>query len=202
MARPLLELVDVAPAEIVEQRDNQATWMAAGSLAAALSVLAIAALVVSRSGNLHPAGTVAGVGLEAGTIALVDDDRGRLLFDLDDMGPGQPVDHCVELTYDGTIVPVDLAMRAEVSGELVRYLDVTVESGDSGGFDDCTGFVRGQEIFDGGLEQLASQGWVELGQLLNTGDQRSYRVTFEMEDNSDALERDATISILWEVTPS
>jgi hypothetical protein len=202
MARPLVEVRETTPIEIVERRDNQITRLAAGSLAAAVSVLAIAALVVGRSGDLDPAGTLVGGGIEAGTVSLVDDDQGRLLFDLVDMGPGRPVSYCLEVTYDGSIAPVDLAMRAEGTGGLVPYLDVVVEQGSGGRFGQCDTFVAEDEIFRGRFPDLIAESWLPLDQLFNSGESRSYRVVFEMQNEQDALGQSATPSFVWEVTPS
>ncbi len=133
--------------------------------------------------------------------SLVDDDEGRSLFDLSDMVPGRPVVHCIEVTYDGSIVPVELAMQAQAAGELARYLDVTVEDGRGGGFDDCSAFRPNGLVFDGTLDELAASGWLPLGDILNTGDGVSFRISFDVQDRQEALGRSASTSFLWEVTP-
>jgi len=58
---------------------------AARAIAAAISSLLITTLVVSSSVSaLEPEGTIAGNSFGAGTITLVDDDRGRSLVNLSD----------------------------------------------------------------------------------------------------------------------
>ncbi|MEM9132954.1 MAG: hypothetical protein AAF962_18830 [Actinomycetota bacterium] len=202
MARPLLEARPTSAPEPLEQRSRRISQLTASALAAAFSALIIATLVVNRSTNLDPAGTLASGDLEAGTISLVDDDQGRLLFDLADLGPSRPVAHCIEVTYDGTVVPVDLAMRAEANGTLTRYLDVTVEHGTGGGFRNCDGFTADGEVFIGTLAQLAASGWLPQDRILNSGDSRSYRVTFVLQPRQEALGQSASTSFVWEVTPS
>lgn len=203
MARQLLELRDHDDSSSVEGRDNRISRVAAAALAAALSALVIGSLVVTSTARaLDPAGTSAGAVATSGTISLVDDDGGRSLFDLTNMAPGRPVVHCIEVSYDGSIVPVDLAMRAESAGDLAPYLDVVVESGRGGGFGDCSGFGRQGQVYGGTLADLAAAGWLPLGTLVNSGQAVTYRVTFELQDRQEALGRAATVSFVWEVAPS
>lgn len=201
MARSLLDFHEAEDETAVEDRENRVGRLAAAALAAAVSALIIGSLVVTFSQRaLDPAGTVVAGSLTAGTISLVDDDEGRSLFDLSDMVPGRPVVHCIEVTYDGSIVPVELGMRAEAAGELARYLDVKVEDGQGGGFDDCGAFAPDGEVFAGTLEELAASGWLTLGDILNTGDGSSFRISFDVQDRQEALGRSASTSFVWEVT--
>ncbi|MEM9561341.1 MAG: hypothetical protein AAGA93_01905 [Actinomycetota bacterium] len=203
MARSLLDLHDADDGGTIDDRENRVGRLAAAALAAAVSALIIGSLVVTFSDRaLGPDGTVAAATVTSGTISLVDDDQGRSLFDLADMAPGRPVVHCIELVYDGTIVPVDLAMRAEASGDLTRFLDVAVESGKGGGFDDCSGFESTGQVYGGTLAELAASGWLDLGTLVNAGQRSSYRISFELQDRQEALGRAANASFVWEVTPT
>lgn len=202
MARSLLDYRESGVETAIENRENRVGRLAAAALAAAVSALIIGSLVVTFSGRaLDPAGTVAAGTVTSGTIALVDDDQGRSLFDLADMVPGRPVVHCIEVVYEGTIVPVELAMRAEAAGDLARFLDVRVEDGRGGGFDDCGAFVAETEVFAGTLEELAASGWLALGDVVNTGDGVSFRISFDVQDRQEALGRSASTSFVWEVTP-
>lgn len=203
MARALIELHDADDPSGIEIRETRVGRMAAAALASALSALIIGSLVVTYSDRaLDPVGTAASATASSGTISLSDDDQGRSLFDLGDMVPGRPVVHCIEVSYDGTIVPVDLAMRSEAAGDLATYLDVTVERGQGGGFGDCSGFVRDDQVFAGTLGRLAASGWLELGRVVNAGDRTSFRISFEVQDTEEALGRTASASFVWEVTPS
>lgn len=203
MARSLIDAHEVDGTTDVVGRENRAGRLAAASLAASLSALVIGSVIVTFSDRaLDPEGTVAEATVSSGTISLTDDDQGRSLFDLNDMGPGVPVVHCLEVVYDGTIVPVDLAMRAEANGELANYLDVVVEDGHGGGFGDCGGFRQDRQIFAGTLAELAASGWLELQTLLNGGERISYRISFELQDEREALGLTASTSFVWEVAPS
>lgn len=202
MARSLLEYHEAESSRAVENRENRVGRLAGAALAAAVSALIIGSLVVTFSNRaLDPTGTVAAGSLTSGTISLVDDDQGRSLFDLTDMAPGRPVVHCIEVVYEGTIVPVELAMRSEATGDLTRYLDVMIEDGKGGGFGDCAGFSASEEVFAGTLEELAASGWLSLGDIVNAGDAVSFRISFDLQDRQEALGRAANASFVWEVTP-
>ena len=118
------------------------------------------------------------------------------------MVPGRPVVRCIEVVYEGTIVPVDLALRAEAQGELTRFLDVSVEEGTGGGFETCDGFSAIRQTFVGTLQELTDAEWLELGRIVNTGDRRSFRIRFDLQDVNAALGKSASADFLWEVTPS
>ena len=203
MARPLIDLHEAPPDSAPKAEQSRITRSAAAALAAAISALLIATLVVNRtSGALDPEGTVAASTLSSGTIALVDDDQGRSLFDLSDMAPGRPVVRCIEVVYEGSIVPVDLALRAETVGDLAPFLDVSVEAGTGGGFDTCEGWQSVTPLLSGTLAELAASGWLEVDRIVNTGSRSSYRIEIALQDELDALGRSASASFVWEVTPS
>lgn len=203
MARSLHDIDERTKSGSETGRENRIGRAAASALAAAVSALIIATLVVNRSSDaLDPDGTIAASSLSAGTVSLVDDDQGRSLFDLSDMAPGRPVVRCIELVYEGSIVPVDLALQAEAAGELSRFLDVSIDEGTGGSFETCDGFAATDAVFDGTLDELAGSGWLELARIVNTGTRTSYRIEFALQDEQAALGRAASASFVWEVTPS
>lgn len=203
MARSLHDIDERTKSGSETGRENRIGRAAASALAAAVSALIIATLVVNRSSDaLDPDGTIAASSLSAGTVSLVDDDQGRSLFDLSDMAPGRPVVRCIELVYEGSIVPVDLALQAEAAGELSRFLDVSIDEGTGGSFETCDGFAATDAVFDGTLDELAGSGWLGLARIVNTGTRTSYRIEFALQDEQAALGRAASASFVWEVTPS
>ena len=194
---PEVEEVD----EVVEE--NWLTRTTARAFAAALSALLIATLVVTRSSEaLTIDGTVAGSALSSGTIALVDDDSGEALFDFSDLAPGRPLERCLEVVYEGSITPVDLSLTAESLGELARFMNLSVEEGSGAGFETCEGFSATSTLYEGTLQEFSSGSRLELGRLLNSGDSRSYRIVFDLQDVQEALGLAATADFIWEVTPS
>lgn len=201
MSRPLDEVTQVGASTVDGER--RVARSTARAFAAAVSALLISTLVISRSdAALEAEGTIASSTATSGTIALTDDDGGRSLFDLRDLAPGRPIEQCVEVVYEGSILPVDLRMLAEAEGALGDFLLTSVETGSGGGFDSCERFEAGTSLFDGTLAELAAAGSVDVGTLYNTGDRLTFRVRFELADTNDALGLTTTAGFVWEVTPA
>ncbi len=203
MARPLDGAVPHAPVddEAVEAA-SRIDRAAARAFAAAVSALIISTLVVSQSSAaLDPDGTVAGNSFAAGTVSLVDDDEGRSLVNLEDMAPGRPVEECIAVAYEGSILPVALTLDAQTVGDLGPYLDVEIDAGSGGGFGACEGFRSEERIFTGTLEQLDDRGVIELGSIYNSNESVVYRFTFELRDQAGAVGRQSSLDFVWEATP-
>jgi len=188
------------------ENDSERRWVTlatARAFAAAMSVLAIATFVVNRSATaLTVDGAVNAAAVSSGTIELSDDDEGRTLFDLADMVPGRASSECITIRYDGSIVPVELALKAEVEGNLGPYLDVLVEQGTTGSFEDCDRFRPDNVIFDSTLARMAARDRIALDRILNQGESRVYRFRFTLQDRNEALGREATVGFIWEVKPT
>lgn len=189
-----------------DENDSERRWVTlatARAFAAAMSVLAIATFVVNRSATaLTIDGAVNASEVASGTIDLNDDDNGRSLFDLADMVPGRTSTQCITIRYDGSIVPVDLALQAEVEGDLGPYLDVVVEQGSTGGFEDCERFRSERIVYDGTLARMAAGNRIDLERILNQGESRVYRFRFTLKDTNEALGRASTVGFVWEVRPT
>lgn len=199
MARPL---DSVTTGGEVERQDRRAARATARAFAAAISALLVSTLVIERSSAaLEPDGTVTGSSVASGTVLLDDDDGGRSLFDLQNLAPGDPNVQCIELTYGGTLLPAALTVEALATGDLGPYLDVAIDVGRGGGYDDCAGFVADGTLFTGTLADLVDAGRIATGEALNTGDRFTYRFTFALQDDGDALGRTATLDIVWEAAP-
>lgn len=202
MARPLL--AGLAGTEGPDK--GGASWISQGTaraFAAAISALLIATFVVNRSQQaLTVEGTATASEISAGTIKLSDDDNGQSLFDLADMVPGRSSQECISIVYEGTISPVALGLKADATGDLPPFLDVTIESGRNGGFRSCSGFTAERVVYEGTLAELAERELVPLSELHNTGDSKAYRVTFAIQDTAEALGRVASVGFVWEVKPS
>jgi hypothetical protein len=172
------------------------------ALAAAISSLAVATIVVSQSSEgLQIEGTVAANDFESGTIALVDDDSGRSLVHLEEMAPGRPVEQCIAVSYAGSVLPVDLSLGAETSGDIARFVEVRVERGVGGGFGDCEAFRPDQELFIGDLASLEDRS-VELGQFHNQDETATFRFRFDLLDDADAAGRGGSVDFVWQAVPA
>jgi predicted ribosomally synthesized peptide with SipW-like signal peptide len=119
------------------------------------SMVVISMLVVTSSIAAF-SDTTAGTGntFSTGTVDLVDDDLGAVLFTATAMVPGDSVTDCITVTYQGSVANpsgVKLYSGGYVdSGDLDTYLNVTIEEGTGGSFGDCTGFTLENAIETGG----------------------------------------------------
>lgn len=203
MARPLSELTGAEAESGDLGRDLGLSHRTGRAFAAALAVLLLATIVVDRSSDalLGDSASAASV-VASGTVDLSDDDQGRSLFRLDALTPARPATRCIQVTYDGSILPVDLRVRADAAGPLSRFLDVSIEQGTGGRFGECDGFTPDSTVYRGALDDLAAADWVPVDSILNRGETRSFRVTIDLEDTGDALGLDTNLSFAWEVVPS
>lgn len=202
MARSLTD-AEQRPADVAtaaqRRRIDRST---ARALAAALSALAVSAVVVGTSSEaLVRHGTAATSELHTGTISLTDDDQGRSLVELETMAPGRPVSQCIEVTYTGTILPVDLTLNAESVGDIADYVDLTIDRGWTGGFDDCGSFLRNAHMYQGTLASLVDDG-VHVGSFGNVGDRMTFRIRFDLVDEAAAAGRSGTVDFVWEAVPA
>ncbi|MFN3255499.1 MAG: hypothetical protein ACE37B_07370 [Ilumatobacter sp.] len=202
MARPLDHFATVAedPVETASRRRlDRATVRALGS---ALAALAIATTVVAESTSaLDPQGTATTNAFESGTITLLDDDQGRSLLDLRNMAPGRPVERCIAVEYAGTVLPVELSLAVDVTGDIADYVSVRVERGLGGGFDSCDGFVPQRVTYDGTLGDLAAAEPTDVGVFREDGDLATFRFRLDLLDDAAAAGRSGSVDFVWEAAP-
>lgn len=203
MARPLdgYRIDDDQGTEYTEssRRVDRSAAMAFG---AAIASLVVAAIVVNQSASaLEPQGAVAGNNFEVGTISLVDDDEGRSLVDLDNMVPGRPAQECIQVTYEGSLLPVELTLAAEADGELARHIMVEIDRADDGGFGRCDAFVATERLYDGLLADMAAADPLLADIYRNQGESTSFRFRFELLDEAEAMGQASTVDFRWEATP-
>lgn len=173
----------------------------AAMLSVAVATVIVSSLVVSSTASsLQPESVRATNAFEAGTVDLTDDDAGASLFDLSGMAPGRPVEQCIEVVYRGSIVPAVVRLRADVEGDLAELLDVRIDRGNGGGFDDCTGFVELGPVWEGTLAGLAEETAMRPFEVLDV-DSTPMRMTFrfvvEVRDDAAAMGRTAAADVVW-----
>ena len=197
--------VDLAAEEAVTGRTT------ARALATAIALLLVSILVVTRSrGALSTEDTGADLEFGTGSVALTDDDAGSSLFAVDDMVPGRPERDCIVVSYEGNVLPVTIGLSSEAEGALAGLLDVQVERGTGGAFQDCTGFTPTETVYEGTLAGLADQAdGVEAATVTETPAAATFRFTFELTgapagDGADGDETDATASarFIWQADPA
>jgi hypothetical protein len=150
-----------------------------------------------------------------GAVDLIDDDDTIALFNATDLAPGDSVEGCILVTYQGSITGggelTDVRVYADslVDGSgngLGDWLSVRVEEGTAASFNDCTTFSSDNTVFDNvPLSTLAGQsfgtaaagGWTPVA----SPESQAYRVTVTLDNNPpDAVEGDSvTAAFVWEV---
>lgn len=175
---------------------------AAMAFGAAIASLAVAAVVVNQSAAaIDPKGSIAGASLEVGTVVLADDDGGRSLIRLDSMLPGRPAEECIEITYEGTILPVELTLAVAVTGDLARLIMVEIDRASAGGFGRCDDLVAPDRVYQGSLADLASGGPLPVDVYRNQSDSTSFRFRFELLDEAEAMGLAVNVDFRWEAVP-
>ena len=87
-------------------------------------------------------------------ITLADDDGAMAMFTATNVGGGEVMTRCLQLTYDST-GPADLRMYAALSAaDLAPYLHLVVEKGSGGIYGNCSSFA-GSVLYDGTLAAFA-----------------------------------------------
>lgn len=198
------------PIDIAEEEASTGRTTAR-SLATAIALLIVSILVVTRSrAALTPVDAHADAQLAAGSVQLTDDDYGTSLFAVDDMVPGRPERDCIVVSYDGNVLPVTVSLSSEAEGSLASLLDVRVERGTGGTFQDCDGFTPTGTVFQGTLAGLsAARRGVEAFAVTDSPDAQTFRFTFTLRDVPDTVEGftnttvpTASARFLWTADPT
>ena len=194
-------------------RPRRSRSLAAPLLAVGAALLLVSFLVasVSRAAFID---TTDGTGniVGAGTVDLVDDDSGSVMFNVSTLVPGDTVTNCIVVTYQGT-VPDPSAVKLYSggftdSGDFADYLNLTIDEGTGGSFGDCTGFVSSSTIESGGTLtdfDTAHTGYgtgAGVWDPSSTPESRTYRVSFELDAATPDAEEGESVSALvftWEV---
>jgi hypothetical protein len=157
----------------------------------------------------------------AGPVAIRENDRGRAMFRITDMKPGQTKKRCIRVTYSGTR-PARVRLYGATSGRgLDRYLDVVVTRGWArrDEFPSCRTFVPDRRsyvglgrgvVFVGTLAGLPDD-WASAVDDATFGFRRSwlrgqshvYRiaVTLPRRTGNDAQGINARQRFVWEARP-
>jgi hypothetical protein len=128
------------------------------------------------------------------------------LYSVSNGAPGTAsANHCIKITYSGSLPATVKAYRSALSGSLGQYLDLTVTKG-TGDQEDCSDFVAGSSVYTGTLDAFGTDFSTGLA-LTNAsnsatwsnGNAVTYRFSAVIQDN-DAAEGQNTgsHSFTWE----
>jgi hypothetical protein len=163
-------------------------------------------LLVYRSTNaaFNGATTSPSSSWAAGKVAISDDDGASLLLTSTSAKPGDSGTRCITVTYTGDLtVPVKLYASSS-SGTLRSYIALTVEQGTGGSYADCSAITGVSTVFSGNLSTFSSTytswsngvtAWTPTG----SGQSRTYRIGWSLDDDDLAAGKPAAITFTWEV---
>ena len=141
--------------------------------------------------------TNSGNSFAAGTVNLTDNDAGAAMYSVTNRKPGQQVQQCIKLTYDGTL-PADVKLYTNSTiNALGGYIDMTVEKGTATGatFPGCGTFTSESTIYTGTLGAFATannsyangvSAFPGSQTQWNQNDTLVYRFTLTLQDNNNA----------------
>ncbi len=209
----MMSNTDSEKTETAERSRGQAAPVIGGLAAVVVSLLAVSALVVDSSIAAFTASTSnTGNSFSTGTVDLVDDDLGAVMFTASGLVPGQSVQDCIVVTYQGTVTdPAGVKVYSggfTDSGDLATYLNLTIEEGSGGTFGDCTGFATGATIESGstlaGFDGTAVDYSTGVGTWDPSGtpESKTYRITVQLDPSAPDAEQGESVSAMtfaWEV---
>jgi hypothetical protein len=135
-------------------------------------------------------------------IVLVDDDGGRAMFTMLNMGPGATASSCIAVT-NSSPVAVDLALHARRSGDIDPHLHLDVDRGTGKATDSssCDGFVASERVWSGQLAAFPapSAEGVRDGRMA-AGATRVYRYTATLADDNTAQARSSNVTFTFSGT--
>ena len=146
----------------------------------------------------------------ADSTSLATDAGGLPLVSAAQLSPGHVLERCIVLTTPTVYTSADLAMYVTADGDLANHLNVTVESGQGGGFSDCSGFT-GRLVYVGTLGALAAgfslQQPERVGRYSSTVSSVTLRLRFSVQDDNAAQGQTTTAAFWWlpvspETTPA
>ena len=101
-------------------------------------------------------------------------------------------DHCIKITYSGSLPATVKVYRGSLSGTLGTYLDLTVTKG-SGNQEDCSDFVAGSTVYNSTLSLVRHRLVRRAGaherveqRGLSNGDAVTYKFSAVIQDNNSA----------------
>jgi hypothetical protein len=175
--------------------------------------LLLTALTVTVVGSIVAFGTFSafssstenpGNNFDAGTVAISDNDAASALYNVTNRKPGDFVQNCIKVTYNGTLASdVKLYLPDTVNAQVADYTNLTITSGTGSNFG-CSDFaadLSGSNVYTGELDDFRTahnsyaNGLVDnpLAQTQwDADDTVTYRFRVELQDNNAANSATAT----------
>ncbi len=151
--------------------------------------------------------------LGAATVSLSDNDSGSALFDVTNMVPGESTTNCITVTYGGdtdSVGAVKLYASVTDDSSFAGEVDIQVEEGSGGTFDDCTGFSADSTLYSTNTLSAFDTAHSDYSDGLSgftpsqAAPSKSYRITMTLgSDTANSFQGDSlTAALTWEVQSS
>jgi hypothetical protein len=194
-----------SPRELPSPREiRRRPWL----LALPVALLISSALVYQASrAAFTDTSTTGNQTWSSGTVVIDDNTGGATFFSGTNLKPGDHGEHCIVVTYSGTL-NATAKLYATVSGGLAQYLDLVVEEGTGSPAGNCTGFTPVTTL-SANSETLQSFGTAHhdfAGGVSSwaptTGDTMAYRIYYNVQDTNAAQGLTAAATFTWEAQNS
>ena len=153
----------------------------------------------------------------AGTVVLTDDHQpSTVLFNAGNLKPGSTGSSCIKVTYNGSLAAnVKLYLKSgdltnTANGDLSPYLTFQVAEGD-GSAADCSDFTGGSNLYnptgsgdttktlaDFAANKTTFGTGVSAFAPTGTGQSKTYKITYWLQDNNNAQNKNNTAKFTWE----
>jgi hypothetical protein len=151
-----------------------------------------------------------GNSIEAGSVAIEDNDAGAAMLSLANAKPNDSDTSCIKVRYTGSLAS-SVRLYASVSGSLTSYLNVTVTRGTgAAAYDNCSGFTADTTNYNGNgpgvvysgtlaaFPTTYAAGIVDPTPSWATGEEHWYRFAVSVQDNGAAQGQTASADFTWE----
>ena len=176
---------------------------------AARLLAAVAAVALGSSVTLGEGlAALRGLGSERASFSTAalevsDDDAASALFTVSKVAPGQPLTRCIALSYRGPASAVVRLHGTSTGSGLDEALQMTVEAGSGGTFNDCSGFSGSVLLYRGSLAGFtATHG--DVTSALDTffpsqeTETKAFRFSLTLDDAPEAQGRTASATFTWD----
>lgn len=180
---------------------NRASLLKAAMLPTSL-VLTAALVYQSSTAAFSVTTANTGNSWATGSVTLTDDDSGVAMFSATGLMPNDTGTRCIAVTYTGD-VGANIRVYGTGTGTLATYLNLTIERGTGGSNTDCTGFTPAATIFNGTLSGWNAvtdyaTGVGEYAVTSGAAQTSTFRITYTVQNDTNALSKNGAGSFTWE----
>ena len=194
------------------RRSRNALALQLAALALAFILVSILVVTSSRAAFVAQSDNATNQ-VSSATVTLSDNDLGTAMFaSVTGLMPGQVIDRCIDVTYNGTVDPtaVVLYVAGAPTGTLGTYLNLTIDYAPdtADAYGSCTSFPGSPtSVYNGTLAGFATAytGYATGATTWNPAggpETRTFRFRLSVQDNAAAAGLTSTFGFSWETRTS